>query len=99
MAAYCFFDVRKIVDPEKISAYRSQVFATVEQYSGRYLALGGPFDVVEGDWSPVIPVIIEFPSLAKAREWYDSKEYEPLKALRMEGTESCGVFIEGYAPE
>lgn len=32
-----------------------------EQYGGRYVVLGGKFDVVEGDWRPVFLVIIEFP--------------------------------------
>jgi uncharacterized protein (DUF1330 family) len=96
MPAYCFFDVREIVDAEKLADYRAQVFTTVHRYDGRYLALGGPFEVVEGDWRPVIPVIIVFPTLARAKDWYDSAEYAPLKALRLDGARTCGVFIEGY---
>ena len=65
MAAYFMFDVREIKDAEKISRYRDQVFATVEQFDGRYLALGGPFEIIEGDWTPSIPVIIEFPSIER----------------------------------
>lgn len=60
-AAYCIFDVLPGTDPQKMEAYRSRVFATVEQYGGRYVVLGGKFDVVEGDWRPVFLVIIEFP--------------------------------------
>ena len=97
MSAYCFFDVREITDREKLAEYRHQVFATVERYGGRYLALGGPFDLVEGDWSPVIPVIIEFSSLARAHEWYASPEYEPVKALRLAGAKCGAVFIDGYS--
>lgn len=99
MSAYCFFDVRKITDPDKVGAYRAQVFETVEKFGGEYLVLGGDFDVVEGEWAPNIPVIIRFASMADARSWYDSDFYAPLKALRLEGTESCGVFLEGFAPE
>ena len=95
MPAYCFFDVRQITDQEKVSAYRARVVETVEKHGGRYLVLGGRFDVMEGDWQPVIPVIIEFPSLDAAQRWYASDDYAPLKALRLEGTVSCGVFIEG----
>jgi uncharacterized protein (DUF1330 family) len=96
MAAYFFFDVREITDTEKAGEYRQRVFATVEQFGGRYLALGGPFEVIEGEWSPVIPVIIEFESMGRAREWYASEAYRPLKALRLEGTKSCCVLIEGF---
>jgi len=99
MAAYCFFDVRKITDKDKAAAYRSRVFATVERYGGRYLVLGGSCDAVEGSWQPGIAVIIEFPSLAQAHRWYDSDDYNPLKALRLAATEGSAVFLEGYEPE
>jgi uncharacterized protein (DUF1330 family) len=95
MPAYCFFDVIEITHPEKMEEYRLGVFATVEQYSGRYVALGGRFDVVEGDWRPAFPVIIEFPSFEQARGWYDSPEYRPLKALRLAAAKSNVVIIEG----
>ena len=49
MPAYCFFDVREINDKEKLGDYRSKVFSTVEQYGGRYIVLGGQFEVIEGD--------------------------------------------------
>lgn len=96
MSAYFFFDVRGIHDQDKLDQYKSGVFATVEQYGGRYLVLGGPFEVLEGDWSPVIPVIIEFPSRDKAQAWYNSNDYKPLRKLRLDATDSCGVLIDGF---
>jgi uncharacterized protein (DUF1330 family) len=63
MAAYCFFDVREVIDPTKLERYRSGVLATVEQYGGRYVVLGGKCDGIEGTWRPVYPVLIRFPSL------------------------------------
>ena len=96
MSAYFFFDVRTIHNQDKLDQYKSGVFATVEQHGGRYLVLGGPFQVLEGDWSPVIPVVIEFPSHDLAQAWYESDAYRPLKALRLEATDSCGVLIDGF---
>ena len=95
MAAYCIFDILEITDKPKMAEYRRRVRATVEQYGGRYLVAGGDFDVVEGNWRPVFPVILEFPSLEQARRWYNSPEYQPLKKLRHDATRSNGVFIEG----
>ncbi|TIM61363.1 MAG: DUF1330 domain-containing protein, partial [Mesorhizobium sp.] len=79
MSTYCFFDVREITDQAKVEQYLAGVFATVEQYGGRYLVLGGKSDLVEGDWQPVYPVIVEFADGEHARRWYSSPEYEPLK--------------------
>jgi uncharacterized protein (DUF1330 family) len=95
MSAYCFFDVLNITDPEKMNAYRDLVFANVKQHGGRYLVVGGQFDVVEGDWQPTFPVIIEFPSLEQAHAWYDSADYAELKALRLAASAANAVFIEG----
>ena len=58
MSAYCFFDVLEIHDQKKIDEYVGRVEATVEQYQGRYVLIGGHWDVVEGDYQPVFPVII-----------------------------------------
>lgn len=96
MGAYFLFDVREIKDPDRAAAYRARVFDTVAQYEGRYLVLGGPVEVIEGDWQPAIPVIIEFPSLEKAREWYDSDVYRPVKALRLAATDSQAVLLQGF---
>jgi uncharacterized protein (DUF1330 family)/trans-aconitate methyltransferase len=98
MSAYCFFDVREITDAEKVEQYRPLVGATVAQYGGRYLVLGGKHDAVEGDWRPGFAVLVEFPSLEQAYRWYESAEYRPLKALRVAGTRSNAVFFEGHRP-
>jgi uncharacterized protein (DUF1330 family) len=95
MSAYCFFDLLEVTDPGKMEEYRKRVGPVVERYGGRYLAVGGKFDVVEGDWRPVFPVIIEFPSLDQARQWYNSEDYRELKDMRLSATRSNGVFIEG----
>ncbi len=99
MSAYCFFDVREVTDHAKVDKYLAGVFATVEQYGGRFLVLGGKFDRVEGNWQPVYPVIVEFADIEQAKRWYGSPEYETLKALRIAGTRSNAVFLEGATPE
>lgn len=95
MSAYCVFDILKINDAEKMDAYRDRVFDNVAQHGGRYLAVGGQVDRVEGNWQPTFPVIIEFPSLQQAHAWYNSEDYAELKALRLAASKADAVFIEG----
>jgi len=95
MAAYCIFDIKEVIDSEKMANYRQQVGQSVAHYGGRFLAAGGPFDVVEGNWQPVYPVIIEFPDLETAHQWSDSDEYSEAKALRLEAARADAVFIAG----
>jgi uncharacterized protein (DUF1330 family) len=94
MSAYCLFDVLEVTDAEKMEEYRTKVFATVEKHGGRYVVIGGPFEVVEGHWHPAFPVMLEFPSLAAARRWYDSPDYAPLRALRLQATRGNAVFMD-----
>lgn len=95
MAAYCFFDVLEVTDLKRLEKYRQAVLTTVERYGGRYLTVGGQCDVVEGEWRPAFPVLIEFPSLEQAHRWYDSEEYRDLKTLRLAATRGNAVFIDG----
>lgn len=96
MSAYFFLDISKISDEAKMEEYRSGVFATVEQYRGRYLIIGGEQKSLEGDWQPTFPVLIEFENLDQANRWYYSDEYRDLLKLRLEATEGSCVLIDGY---
>lgn len=95
MPAYCIVDVCRVKDPAKMEEYKSRVPETVEAHGGRYLAAGGATEVMEGDWTPSFPVLIEFPSLEALRLWYDSEAYRPLKRLRHEATDCDMVFVDG----
>ena len=95
MPAYFFVDVREIKDAAKMQEYRARVVAVIEKFGGRYLVRGGPFEVVEGSYQPVFPVMLEFPNMEKAREWYDSEEYRELKQMRLDATACNCVFIAG----
>ena len=63
------------------SEYKALAPPAIAAHGGRYLARGGRTEVLEGTWSPKRAVILEFPSLEKAREWWASAEYAEGKAL------------------
>ncbi len=94
MPAYVVVDV-EVRDPEIFERYRSLAPATIAAHGGRYLARGGRTTVLEGDWSPQRAVILEFPSLEKAREWWASADYAEGKALRQSCARTNMIVIEG----
>jgi uncharacterized protein (DUF1330 family) len=94
MPAYAIAEV-EITDPVLFEQYRAQVPATIEAYGGRFLVRGGALETREGDWKPSRLVVLEFESLARAREWYDSPEYRPLIALRQRCAKTRLVFADG----
>jgi uncharacterized protein (DUF1330 family) len=95
MAAYCLFHNREVLDAEKLRDYKERVRPLVERWGGRYAVLGGHVDLMEGNWLPRFPVMIEFPDLAHAHGWYGSTDYQDLKAQRLSAVRSSAVFIAG----
>jgi len=94
MAAYAVVNVR-VADPDRYAEYREKAPDTIARYGGKYLARGGAVEVLEGDWNPQRLVILEFESMERLREWYDSPEYAPLKQQRGEAAATDFVAIEG----
>ena len=96
MPAYIIADVTT-TDQATMDEYRKQVPATVAQYGGRFLVRGGAHETVEGTWKPNRLIIIEFPSLARAKEWYDCAEYKGPKDLRIKAGRTNLVMVEGVS--
>lgn len=96
MPAYVIADV-DVKDPVRYQEYRRMVLPTITRYGGRFLARGGKVDSLEGSWLPNRLVILEFPSVERAKEWWNSPEYAPAKALRQATSEGSLVVIEGVA--
>jgi uncharacterized protein (DUF1330 family) len=72
----------EVTDPAGYEEYRKGVAATIQQYGGRFLVRGGATEVLEGTFAPKRIVILEFESVERAKQWYDSPEYRPLLAMR-----------------
>lgn len=94
MPAYVIVNVT-VRDPVRYEEYKRLATPTVSAYGGRYVARGGPVEVREGDWSPSRLVVLEFPSVERARAWWDSPEYAPAKAVRQSCADTQLVIAEG----
>lgn len=94
MAVYAVVNVR-VTDSARYAQYRDKAPATIAHYGGRYLVCGGAVEALEGEWDPERLVVLEFESMGRLREWYDSPEYAPLKRLRGEAAATQFVVVEG----
>jgi len=94
MAAYVIAIV-DVKDPARYESYRQMVLPTITAYGGRFVARGGRTEVLEGAWAPRRVVIVEFPSLERARAWWHSPEYAEAKALRQATSNGTLIVIEG----
>ena len=63
-------------DQAMFGEYAKGVAATLLAFEGRFVARGGHYTVLEGEWQNPRTVIIEFPSREAAQGWYDSADYQ-----------------------
>jgi uncharacterized protein (DUF1330 family) len=97
MAAYVISEV-EVRDPAGFETCRSMAAPTIAQYGGRYLVRGGEADLAEGGPPPNTIIIVEFPSMARLRQWYASPEYAQALKVRETALERRLIFVEGVAP-
>jgi uncharacterized protein (DUF1330 family) len=96
MPAYVFANI-EVTDPVLYEEYRKGVPATIAQYGGRYVARGGAAEGLEGGYAPKRVVILEFPTLERAKAWWDSPEYRPLRAIRQRASRGDLILVDGLA--
>jgi uncharacterized protein (DUF1330 family) len=94
MPAYIVTQV-DVEDPVRFEDYKPMVPASLEAYGGRYLVRGGEVENLEGTWAPKRLVLVEFPSVAKAKAWWNSNEYADAKAIRQAAAKTEMIVVEG----
>ena len=98
MPGYLIANV-EIRDPVLYARYREAVGPLVTAFRGRFLVRGGEIEVREGNPGFNRLVVVEFPSLADARGFYESDEYRPVMQLRLDSCVSHVVLVEGLAAD
>lgn len=94
MAAYVIVEI-EVTDPIGYEEYKKQAAATVHQYGGKYIVRGGATETLEGDWKPKRIVILEFPTMQRAKEWLNCEEYREPRKLRHQTAKTNMLVIEG----
>jgi uncharacterized protein (DUF1330 family) len=51
--------------------------------------------VAEGVWQPSRMVMLEFPNMEQAKQWYDGEEYQGIKAGRLKAARTNIVLVQG----
>ena len=96
MPAYLIVEV-EVTDPAGYDGYKTMVPPTLAAYGGKFVVRGGACETLEGSWQPKRVVVLEFPSVARAKQWWASEEYSAAKALRQRTAKTQMIVVEGIA--
>ena len=94
MKAYVIVEV-SITDKIQYEEYKKLAPAVIASFDGRFLVRGGRTETLEGDWQPERMVVVEFPSLTKAKEWWNSDQYAKARAIREKSAHTKMLIVEG----
>jgi uncharacterized protein (DUF1330 family) len=94
MSTYVIVEI-DVTDPVGFEEYKKQAAATVHQHGGKYIVRGGKAEVLEGDWNPKRIVILEFPTMERAKEWLNCAEYREPRKLRQATAKTNMILVEG----
>jgi uncharacterized protein (DUF1330 family) len=97
MAAYVISEL-EVRDANAIEHYRTLAAKSIAEYGGRYLVRNGAASVAEGEPPVKSIVVVEFPSMARLRQWYASAEYAEALKVRRTALERRLIFVEGVVP-
>ena len=94
MHAYAIFIRERIRDPQEIATYTAKAGPSLEGHAFKILAAYGTSETLEGPAADGV-VIVEFPSLAEAKAWYEGEAYTDARKHRFLGADYRAIFVEG----
>lgn len=94
MSAYAIARLWDVKLGPEIRTYLERIDDTLAPFEGKFIIHGGERSVVEGRWTEDL-IVIAFPDLVRAREWYSSPAYQGILALRRDNSAGDVMLIDG----
>ncbi len=94
MAAYVIVEIT-VTDPPVYEEYRKYTPGSLVPYDGKFAVRGGHCETLEGEWNPERIIVLEFPSMEKAKAWYHSEVYNKAKQIRLRSALTKMIVVEG----
>jgi len=94
MTAYIIVEI-SINNPQEYEAYKKLTPASITAYDGKFIVRGGQTETLEGEWEPERIVVLEFPSVERAKAWWNSDIYSKAKTIRQKVAKTKMIVVGG----
>jgi uncharacterized protein (DUF1330 family) len=94
MPAYVIVEV-EIHDNREYEEYKKLTPAAIAAFNGKFIVRGGKTVTLEGNWNPERIVVLEFPTVQRANEWWNSELYSSAKIVRQRASKTKMIIVEG----
>lgn len=94
MTAYAVIIRERTTDADALERYRETAPLARAKHPVTPIAFYGPHEVLEGEAVEGV-AILSFPTMAAARSWYSSPEYQAALPHRIQGSVSRVVLVAG----
>ena len=84
-----------VTDMDKYKEYLKVTPGTIAKFGGKFLVRGGDIATLEGEAINDRLVVLEFPSIDKAKEWYHSQDYQDARKIRKGAAIASFYAIDG----
>ncbi|MCZ6711073.1 MAG: DUF1330 domain-containing protein, partial [Gammaproteobacteria bacterium] len=82
-------------DEAAMQPYAAGAMPVLDAYDAAVIAATNRTEIEHGAWPRSRAVVIEFPSVARAQEFWASPEYQPLKVMREAISDADIILVEG----
>ena len=82
-------------DADKYANYTAKTPDVIAKHGGKFIVRGGASGALEGKAPQGRVIVVEFPSLAAAKAFYASEDYQPLIPIRQSASDGRLFLVEG----
>jgi uncharacterized protein (DUF1330 family) len=87
----------KVRDVDEYRNYLAGFMEVFTPFEGKVLVATDEVEVLECSWPEGRTVVMEFPSVEKAREWYQSAQYQQVAQHRFRSATTDMILVDGYS--
>ena len=95
MSGYIIASI-KVHDSQEYKEYLAGFMDAFRPYDGEILVATDDLEVLEGEWPAVRTVVMKFSSIDRAREWYESAQYQKIAQHRFRAATSNVILVDGF---